>query len=376
MINRKNYDQKIIGVFEIIGSYFVDVFYNNHYLVAKQEVGSGYSSSSITDAYRNKVYLYMTGMSKRDDLFKIVVHKLHEFYQKTSGFGTIILSDFQDRVLSQFIPPEYYRDFTNRHKDSTLREILLRTVNEFGVIVTSKDILYKIIDNHSNRDNIVELQDRIVDLFIIQREDYYSKFAREISKQNAGDQSVNKEVFDKLKNAYLLEKKKSCEVSADLTRAYNIINGLLTKVKELETSSSARDTDAEIAVLSGKLREAESEVDRLSIKAKNAEIEVDRLRLENAKITTLESENAILTKKVEELERSKSKKKPQTPIPPTKAHAIVSPAALITSDTTSQENVKTDTLPTPAIQPPAEESIDSWLESLGDGGGLDDDPWG
>lgn len=235
-MDRRNYDAKALGVFDIIGSYFVDVFYNHHYLLARDAVKGG-RVSNVTDGYRSNVLNYMNGIAHRENLFKKVVYQLHEFYQKNSGFGSIVLSEFQDRVLAQFIPPEYYRDFADRHKDRTLREIIIRTVNEFGEIAVGRDVLPRIIDDHMNRENVNILQDRIVDIFILQREDYYSKFAREISKQNAGN-TIDKETVRKLKEAYVAEKKKSCDLVVDRERALNMIQQLMIKIKQLESENS------------------------------------------------------------------------------------------------------------------------------------------
>ncbi len=241
-MDRRNYDSKAMGLFDTIGSYFVDALYNNHYLIARDIVRRG-AANNITDAYRTTVINYMNG-SSRDDLFKIIVYKLHEFYQKNSGFGTIVLSEFQNKVLSQFIPAEYYQDFTDRHKDKTLKEIIVRTVNEFGAVALSPNVLRRIIDDHLNRDNITLLQDHIVDIFILQREEYYTKFAQEISRKNAGG-TVDKGLLDKLKLAYVDEKRKCCELMADKERAANIVGQLIDKIKALEAANLMLKEEAE-----------------------------------------------------------------------------------------------------------------------------------
>lgn len=231
-MDRRNYDTKAVALFDTIGSYFVDVYYNSHFLLARDAVREG-RAVSITDAYRTNVLNYMTGISKRDDLYKTVVRGLHEFYQKNSGFGSVVLSEFQDRILSQFIPPEYYYDFTEKHKDRTLREIIIQTANDFGEVVTSKAMLCRVVDDHLNKRNITMLQDRIVDIFIIQRENYYSKFVKAISNTN-GNTKISKDVLDKLKAAYVAEKKKSCDLEADKQRALNIIKQLMDKIEDYE----------------------------------------------------------------------------------------------------------------------------------------------
>ena len=244
-MERSNYDRTTISVFDTVGSFFVDVFYNNHYLFSRDMVKSG-RATSITDAYRSTIVNYMSGISSRKDLYITVAKSLHEYYQKSSGFGSIVFSDFEDKFLSQFIPPEYYRDFTERIKDNTLHEIIICTVNEFGAAILGKDFLRRVIDDHLNTNNVTFLQDRIVDIFIIQRENYYSKFVQEISKSNS-DNTVTKQLVEKLKQEFVTEKKRRCEAESDRDRALNIISQLVARVTNLETVAKEKAYMSQLA---------------------------------------------------------------------------------------------------------------------------------
>jgi hypothetical protein len=234
-MDRKNYDAKVIAVFDHIGSFFVDTFYNSLYLKAHEIVKSGRSGkdSSITDAYRSNVINYMNGIVNRSDLYMVVVKKLHEYYQRSSGFGAVVFSEFEDKVLSQFIPAEYYRDFTEKHKDKTLHEIVIKTVNEFGEVILRKDMLKRVIDDHMNKTNVQLLQDRMMDIFITQREEYYGKFVQEINR-NIGNDKVSKKTMDMLKSAFVEEKRKRCEIESEKERAISMISQLVAKINQLE----------------------------------------------------------------------------------------------------------------------------------------------
>lgn len=232
-MDRKNYDDKVIAIFDNIGSFFVDTFYNGLYLKARDLVKTG-RAGSITDAYRANVINYMKGIEQRPDLYISVVKKLHEYYQKSSGFGAVVFSEFEDKVLSQFIPREYYRDFTEKHKDSTLHEIIVRTVSDLGEIILQKDLLKRVIDDHMNSANVQILQDKMMDVLITQREDYYGRFVQEINKTNGNDK-VSKKVLDKLKAAFVEETKTRVDVETERDRAVSIISQLMKKIAQLES---------------------------------------------------------------------------------------------------------------------------------------------
>ncbi len=246
-MDRKDYDRKTLAIFDTVGSYFIDVVYNGHFLYSRDSVRQS-AAKSLTDAYRDTIFNYMNGIAKRDDLYKKVVHNLHEFYQINSGFGSVVLSEFEDRILSQFIPPEYYRDFNEDRKDKTLREIIIRSVNELGEICVSRDMLRRIIDDHMNKNNVEILQDRIVDIFIVQREDYYARFAREISDRN-GTNKVDKKLFDNLKAMFVAEKQRSCDLSVDKERAVSMITQLMEKIQILEAENQRLVNESRIKIM-------------------------------------------------------------------------------------------------------------------------------
>jgi hypothetical protein len=231
-MDRRNYDRKVIGVFETVGCYFVDVFYNRHYLLAMEAVKNG-KIPSITDGYRSNIFAYMNGI-KQDGLFKKAVHALHEFYQKSTGF-VMLLSEFQNHILAQFIPLEFYKDFTEQRKDNTLRDIVIHTVSEFGNIVLGNNIFHKIIDDHKNVENVSFLQDRIVDIFIMQRENYYSKFARKVTKPTG---KIDQGMLNKLRDAWSTEKKRTIELETENKRALSMMQQLVKKIRDIEAENT------------------------------------------------------------------------------------------------------------------------------------------
>jgi hypothetical protein len=235
-MNRNDYDRKIIAIFDTIGSFFIDVFYNDLYLRAREKTREG-SANSITDAYRNNVINYMQGIKKRPDLYMNVVKKLHDYYQQVSGFGAIIFADFENKIISQFIPAEYFNDFTNKNKDKTLNEIITSTVSDLGTFILQPEILNRIIDNHLDSSNVSLLQDQIVEIFILQRENYYAKFAEKIGE--VGNNSIDKGVLKKLKQAFTDETKKKVTAEADRDRAINMLQGVLEKIREYENTINA-----------------------------------------------------------------------------------------------------------------------------------------
>jgi hypothetical protein len=243
-MNRNDYDKKVLAVFDTVGSFLTDIVYNDLYEKAVGVINQNHEGGpkSITDAYRANIINYMKGV-KRVDLYRIVIKKLHEYYQRYSGFGGIVFGEFVDKIVSQFIPSEYFKDFTGQNKDKTLHDIIVWTVADIAEFILEPDMLRRIIDNHLDVANVTLIQDRIMEILIIMRENYYAKFASELANANKG--SVDHKVVNKLKDAIAKEAKLRVEAEADRDRATNMLSGCLSKMREHERTISQLQLEIE-----------------------------------------------------------------------------------------------------------------------------------
>jgi len=105
-------------------------------------------------------------------------------------------------------------------------------------IIEKDGMLSRIIDDHNNRNNVVILQQKITELFILQREIYYEKFTRAII-QNGPHAKVDKDILNRTHKAYVELSKKYKALSADhkalsakYEKALCIINILNDKIKQ------------------------------------------------------------------------------------------------------------------------------------------------
>lgn len=241
----RNYDRVVLNVFDTFGSFFIDRYYNFLYQQAANAVNSGEGGSrNITDTYRGKVINYMGGI-KDPRYYKQIVMMLQEYYQKESGFSSMILSEFENTILSAFIPPEYYKSFNNAHKEKVMRDIIIKTVDELGSIMVGRDLLPRVIDDHRNTANITYLQDRVLDILITQREEYYSQFIKTVTVDKG---MPSKRAVEKLKQAFAEEKKQRIALETDRDRALAITRAVMAKFTIMER---------EIVELRGQLSELE-----------------------------------------------------------------------------------------------------------------------
>ncbi len=231
-VNRGRYDTKTLSVLDTFGTYFIDRYYNHLYLAACDLVAEG-RAKNITDAYRSNVINYMNGITKQSYYVQTVKH-LHEYYQEKSGFSSIVLSEFVNKVLCAFIPPEFYRSFTDGQKDKVFRDIVIKTSNSLGEVVVGRQMLPRIIDDHSNMANVEMLQDKTLDMLVDQRETYYVQFAKSVSTNNAGDK-VSRHIVDKLKQALVEEQQLRITAETDRDRALAVAGSLAAALQRMES---------------------------------------------------------------------------------------------------------------------------------------------
>jgi len=244
-IDRSRYDTKTLSMLDTFGAYFIDRYFNYIYLLSCDAVAEG-RGKNITDSYRSNVINYMNGIAKKE-YYVTAVKQIHAFYQEKSGFSSIVLSEFENRVLCAFIPAEYYRSFTNEQKDKVLRDIIVKTANELGTVVLGRSILPKIIDEHVNNPMLINhLQDITLDILLVQRETYFISFAKSVSDANAGDK-VSRHVVDKVKQALVDEQRLRITMETDRDRAIAIARSLATSMQTMEKELiSARQQIAEL----------------------------------------------------------------------------------------------------------------------------------
>ena len=261
---------EVESTMEIVGAYFINVYYNDLYLKAKSAVQIGRAASSITDVYRENVSNYMKGVKSRQP-YGTVASGLHSYYQRVTVFATITFSEFENKILSHFIPAEYFRDFTEADKDAYMFALISRIAVELGGVVISQEYVRRIIDDRQNRTNISMLQDSGLAIMQQIRDEYYVEFARQINEKR---DTVPAEIARKLKAAVVEETKKRCAVEKELESALNVIRGLSARLKEFDidkTSGRVADMQKRIDDLWAEKRRLEGELAAEKKRAEAAE---------------------------------------------------------------------------------------------------------
>ena len=113
-------DPKVISVFEVVSSYFVDCFFNHVWHSARTHVVGG---ASLTDEYVRRIQAFVTGAKSDPRCYSEVIQGVHTYFTGTTRFTTLSFADFVDRVVGVCVPPEYFGQFTAQDKDELLSSV-------------------------------------------------------------------------------------------------------------------------------------------------------------------------------------------------------------------------------------------------------------
>ena len=322
MINHNNYSQETRNQFEVVGTYFVSNFYQTLHMKARESVNEG-RYNSVTAAYRAIVSHYASAIDNDASSYKIMVQRLHGFYEKHKG--PTQLKKFENSFISHFIPAEFFRSMTDIQRDAAFREILLYAVKTMGNKMVSKQMLAKITDENSDRTgDVAALQEFMVTTFLLKREDYYEKFTAEVIN-GAKPPQVSVEIVEKMKLELIKLTKQNCSLQEDLDRTVNIIENLRVRIESSD----------------------------VALKDESA-----KLRLENTKLNNLIADMRSRAERLDR-ERQYQLQEERKRVPPTSLFTETAPVSHYTTQ-----------IPT-SLQDDSESSSDTPVNSFA----LDDDPW-
>lgn len=240
MLKFKKLNARTMMVFDIVGSFFVDCWYNTLYIKAFEIVKSS-RGRTITDTYRYNITQYIRGINSDRQYVLKVIKMLHSYYQAAIGVNFISISEFVDKVLNEFIPDEYFKDFDTSNKDTIFHEIIVTTVVEFGKSILNKPVLERVIDDHENRDNVTELQDIIIGILAAQRDEYHMRFVRERFKPQERN-GFDRDAFNKLKAAFIEEKRQKIALEEENNRLKEGVRRIAQQLIEAQNGESRNHT--------------------------------------------------------------------------------------------------------------------------------------
>lgn len=219
--NEFKYEQSTLSKFDIIGSYFVNLFYNEFYSKANTLKLNG-SYDNLTDAYKSILGSYLDFI-KKSEYFKQIIKGIHAYCISTTKYTTMSHKECIDFMVQEFIPQKLWNSIRENQKNKLFHESINNSINIFTTEIISNHLVM-IIDNHSHHENIIILQDLFLKIILLEKDKIYSKF---LNPNN--NNTISIELF-KTKLLELINEKKDLTLLNDkLHKNVNVLNQLAEK---------------------------------------------------------------------------------------------------------------------------------------------------
>ena len=225
ILNRENYSQRTLETFEIIGAYYVDIFYNHLYTEARKLKSSG-NVSSITEGYKHTLNAFLQSLSN-PKLYKKSISGIHHYFI-TIGYSSISFGKCIDRITCEFVPIDFFQSLSSFKKMGILKMIINQSIKSFTRKIVDSHMI-KIIDYHKDKDNVRILQDDFIDCLIMEREGMYHRFVYKQTTTNKNE-TVNRELAEKMQQ----EIKKLISEKHALNKKNILYNDVCIKMKRNE----------------------------------------------------------------------------------------------------------------------------------------------
>ena len=218
-------DPRLVSTMQVVGSYFVGVYFNSVYNAACQSANDG---GSITGEFIKKIQAYVTAVKTDQQCYSDTIRDVHGTFIKTTRFTTLSFADFVDRVVSVFVPEEYNAALSNDDKDEILSSVVCDLVSSLAVFCCSQDMLNKIIDFHDaqHKVTIAIMQERAVDVQMSKRSLIHNQFLKKIGQVR---DSVSMDVVTDMKKALRRAIKDRNEMQAIIDELKHEKRGLLAR---------------------------------------------------------------------------------------------------------------------------------------------------
>ena len=230
------YTQSTLSKFDIIGSYFVNLYYNEFYTKANTLRING-TYENVTDAYKNILSSYLDYI-KKPEFFKQIVKGIHAYCISTTKYTTMTHKECIDFMISEFIPQKLWNSIRENQKNKLFHESLNNSITIFTADIISNHLVM-IIDNHSHSENITILQDLFLKIILLEKDKVYSKFLNPDSNNTISVELFKTKLMELVKekkeiNAENIQLKKTVDILKQLLeKNSNIIIELQKKNKEL-----------------------------------------------------------------------------------------------------------------------------------------------
>jgi len=225
------YGNNTITRFDIVGSFFVNLFYNEFYKKSNN-LKQQKLDKSTTEIYVELLSSY-SDFTEREEFFKQAVNGIHAYVISNTNQIDMTHKECIDFIVKEFIPENIFNNLRENQKAKIFHDSIKNSVKLFISKIVSRYIKL-IIDNRNSPESSTILQNEFLDIICTEKDKIYGKFIAPKSSSSIPVEIHKKKINDLLS---ILNKK-----DKDISKKDNLINGLR------EVNEKSRDVIKQLQV--------------------------------------------------------------------------------------------------------------------------------
>lgn len=217
------YGNNTITRFDIVGSFFVNLFYNEFYKKSnslKQQT----LDKSTTDIYKELLVAY-SDFTSREEFFKQAIKGIHAYVISNTNQIDMTHKECIDFIVKEFVPEKIFISLRDIQKSKLFHDTISNVVKQFISKILSKYIK-AVVDYRSSQETSIILQNEFLDIICIEKDKVYGKFLAPKCNNNIPVEAYK----EKLKNFIDIINKKDIEIERQ--------NKIIVSMKTVHEKSS------------------------------------------------------------------------------------------------------------------------------------------
>lgn len=232
---------------EIVGTYFVDVYFNHIYSTAANNFKEG-DSGSITTTYQHYVTAYAAAFRDDQQTYTQIVEQIYKYasnYSRDNIGASLGFNQFVDGIVSLMVPKEFFPSLTVPEKDRFLQKVLTNLVDKFSVYCTRNDMLQEIIDKRHQQPKITlqNMQDYAIVILKGEQVSSLNKFIKHSrGVKESSDNESTIELIKKMRSVIVKlsqEREATQNLNKDLVNQVNKLNHEVAQYKKLHAMQTS-----------------------------------------------------------------------------------------------------------------------------------------
>ena len=136
------------AIFNVVGSYFVDILFNHVYLSAKS---TGDDLQTIKENYR-KLMINYTGTVKSDEAsLRDTSARLHVYFKNTTVYSTISYAELVNIVVKPFVPEDYFERLSYKNRDIIFNRVIQELLSQLSSAILKPEMMSRIVDHRMSQ---------------------------------------------------------------------------------------------------------------------------------------------------------------------------------------------------------------------------------